>query len=107
VDLPNGDVEGVHVDLLGVVRPIGDVEHEEDRVRTFATELDRLGAGADEHELDLIGDLTRSLDTFVTQLPGRLPAEVLPRHRRCLLVERVELVRDLEDDVHTSEATPR
>jgi hypothetical protein len=57
-----------------------------------------------EDEFDLVGDLTRSLDTFITQLPGRFPAQILPGHRCCRLVERVKLARDLEDDIHASEA---
>ena len=105
MNLPNSEVEGVRVGLFGVVRPIGDVEYVEDRVCTFASEPDWLGAGADEDEFDLVGDLTRSLDTFVTQLPGRFPAQILPGHRCCRLVERVKLARDLEDDIHASEAT--
>jgi hypothetical protein len=104
VNLPNSEVEGVRVGLFGVVRPIGDVEYVEDRVCTFASEPDWLGAGADEDEFDLVGDLTRSLDTFITQLPGRFPAQILPGHRCCRLVERVKLARDLEDDIHASEA---
>jgi hypothetical protein len=94
----------VRVGLFGVVRPIGDVEYVEDRVCTFAGEPDWLAAGADEDEFDLVGDLTRSLDTFITQLPGRFPAQILPGHRCCRLVERVKLPRDLEDDIHASEA---
>ena len=104
MNLPNSEVEGVRVGLFEVVRPIGDVEYVEDRVCTFASEPDWLGAGADEDEFDLVGDLTRSLDTFVTQLPGRFPAQILPGHRCCRLVERVKLARDLEDDIHASEA---
>jgi hypothetical protein len=104
VNLPNSEVEGVRVGLFRVVRPIGDVEHVEDRVCTFASEPDWLGAGADEDEFDLVGDLTRSLDTFITQLPGRFPAQILPGQRCCRLVERVKLARDLEDDIHASEA---
>ena len=104
MNLPNSEVEGVRVGLFGVVRPIGDVEYVEDRVCTFASEPDWLGAGADEDEFDLVGDLTRSLDTFVTQLPGRFPAQILPGHRCCRLVERVKLARDLEDDIHALEA---
>jgi hypothetical protein len=104
VNLPNSEVEGVRVGLFGVVRPIGDVEYVEDRVCTFAGEADWLAAGADEDEFDLVGDLTRSLDTFITQLPGRFPAQILPGHRCCRLVERVKLARDLEDDIHASEA---
>ena len=104
MNLPNSEVEGVRVGLFGVVRPIGDVEYVEDRVCTFAGEPDWLGAGADEDEFDLVGDLTRSLDTFIPQLAGRFPAQILPGHRCCRLVERVKLARDLEDDIHASEA---
>jgi hypothetical protein len=104
VNLPNSEVEGVRVGLFEVVRPIGDVEYVEDRVCTFAGEPDWLAAGADEDEFDLVGDLTRSLDTFITQLPGRFPAQILPGHRCCRLVERVKLARDLEDDIHALEA---
>ncbi len=104
MNLPNSEVEGVGVGLFGVVRPIRDVEYVEDGVCTFASERDWLGAGADEDEFDLVGDLTRSLDTFITQLPGRFPAQILPGHRCCRLVERVKLARDLEDDIHASEA---
>ena len=104
MNLPNSEVEGVRVGLFGVVRPIGHVEYVEDRVCTFASEPDWLGAGADEDEFDLVGDLARSLDTFITQLPGRFPAQSLPGHCCCRLVERVKLARDLEDDIHASEA---
>ena len=107
VDLANSDVEGQRVGLLRVVRPNTDVEHVEDRVGTFASELNWFGTRADEDALDLIGDVARPFDAFVSELSGRLSAQILAGHCRRLLVERVELARDLEDDVHATKASSR
>jgi hypothetical protein len=68
---------------------------------------ERLAAGPTPRALDLIGDIACPFDAFVSELSGRLPAQTLAGHRRRLLVERVELARDVEDNVHATEASPR
>ena len=105
VDLANSEVEGQRVGLLRVVRPNADVEHVEDSVCTFASELNWFGTRADEDALDLIGDIACPFDAFVSELSGRLPAQILAGQRRRPLVERVELARDVEDDVHATKAS--
>jgi hypothetical protein len=107
MDLANSDVEGQRVGLLRVVRPNTDVEHVKNRVGTFASQLNWFGTRADEDAFDLIGDLARPFDAFASELSGRPSAQILACHRRRLLVERVELARDLEDDVHATKASSR
>jgi len=103
VDLTNSDVQGQRVGLLRVVRPNADVEHVVNSVGPFTSELNWFGTHADEDALDLIGDGACPFDAFVSELSGRLPAQTLAGHRRRLLVERVKLARDVEDNVHGDE----
>jgi hypothetical protein len=52
-------------------------------------------------------DLTRSLDALGAELAGSLSAEAFAGYGRCPLVQRVELARDVEDNVHATKASPR
>jgi hypothetical protein len=63
VNLPNSEVEGVRVGLFGVVRPIGDVEYVEDRVCTFTSEPDWLGAGAETRTSSISSATSRAPST--------------------------------------------
>ena len=69
-------------------------------------QVDRVGGVLDQPKLDRVGDGPSPHGSLGARLVRRLQPQVLRHARRRLLLERVSLAGDLEDDVHSAEPIP-